>query len=156
VIPRKGAACGFSSTPICPLVWPNGCGPRGTRPCTCLMSGSPRPDREIFAYAARERQVVVTSDLGVGEILAQSLGGVSVIVVRLRSAALTTVVARLERTLVPIAPALRDGAVVIVEETRPRVRRLPLGRYETCRFCYPGGINPTWRVEHGHLRFGRP
>ena len=114
------------------------------------------PDREIFAYAARELQVVVTSDLGFGEILAQSLGGVSAIIVRLRTAALATVVARLERTLVPIAPALRDGAVVIVEETRPRVRRLPLGRYETCRFCYPGGINPTWRVEHGHLRFGRP
>ena len=85
-------------------------------------------DREIFAEAARGRRILLTSDLGFGEILARSSGRVSVLILRLRSTATANVIGRLEVALAEAATALEDGAVVIVGETSLRRRRLPLGR----------------------------
>jgi|SRR5919106_246839 predicted nuclease of predicted toxin-antitoxin system len=84
-------------------------------------------DRRIFEEAASRRQILLTSDLDFGEILARSSGRVSVVILRLRSNATATVTARLGVALAQAASALEDGAVVIVGEASVRLRRLPLG-----------------------------
>jgi predicted nuclease of predicted toxin-antitoxin system len=82
----------------------------------------------VLAEAASGRRILLTSDLDFGEILARSSGRVSVLILRLRSTASANVIRRLEVALARAAPALEDGAVVIVGETSLRLRRLPLGR----------------------------
>jgi len=62
-----------------------------------------------------------------GEILARSSKGASVLILRLRSTATTTVSRRLGVALAQAAAALEEGAVVVVGEASLRVRRLPLG-----------------------------
>lgn len=86
------------------------------------------PNGEIFAKAARERRVLMTFDLDFGEILALSgTAAVSVVVFRLRNTRTPHVIERLEALLSESAAALERGAIVVVEETRHRVRYLPLG-----------------------------
>jgi hypothetical protein len=53
---------------------------------------------------------------------------VAVVLFRLRSAQTTRIIDRLREVLNPAARALEKGAVVIVEEERVRIRRLPIGR----------------------------
>lgn len=84
-------------------------------------------DRQILEQAASRRQILLTSDLDFGEILARSSGHASVLVLRLRSTATAHVTGRLEVALAQAATALQDAAVVIVGEASLRVRRLPLG-----------------------------
>jgi predicted nuclease of predicted toxin-antitoxin system len=86
------------------------------------------PNGEIFARARSEGRIVLTFDLGFGEIVALS-GGETVSVVLLRLGDTTTdfVARRLESVLASAEDALRSGAVVVVEDGRHRVRRLPLG-----------------------------
>jgi predicted nuclease of predicted toxin-antitoxin system len=86
-------------------------------------------DSDIFATALLEHRVVLTFDLDFGEIAAFSKGQiVSVIVFRLRNTRTSYVIERLSSVLADTAGALREGAVVAVEESRHRVRRLPIGR----------------------------
>ncbi len=71
------------------------------------------PNGAIFDKAAAERRILLTFDLDFGEILA-----------------LTTtphVLERLGKVLGDSGRALEEGAVVVVEESPHRVRRLPLG-----------------------------
>ncbi|MGH6916735.1 MAG: DUF5615 family PIN-like protein [Geminicoccaceae bacterium] len=84
-------------------------------------------DRRIFEEAVRRGQILLTSDLDFGEILARSSGRVSIMILRLRSNATSSVTARLERALPEAASALEHGAVVIVGDASLRLRRLPLG-----------------------------
>jgi predicted nuclease of predicted toxin-antitoxin system len=70
---------------------------------------------------------VLTSDLDFGEVLARSSGRVSVMILRLRSSATSSVTERLERALPEAASALERGAGVIVGDASVRLRRLPLG-----------------------------
>jgi len=85
-------------------------------------------DAEILAKAVRERRIVVTFDLDFGELLAAGGGRLpSVIVFRLRDQTPAAVMPRLVSVLSEAAEALESGAVVIVEESRYRVRRLPIG-----------------------------
>lgn len=84
-------------------------------------------DREIFEHAARESWTVLTSDLDFGDILARGGGSGSVVIMRLRSASTARITTRLGRVLPQVVPVLAKPAVVIVEEARVRVRRLPLG-----------------------------
>ena len=86
------------------------------------------PDAEVFDKAVRERRTVLTFDLDFGEIAAYSGGkGVSIVVFRLRNTRAPHVLERLEAVLTDCAAALEAGAVVAVEESRHRVRRLPVG-----------------------------
>jgi predicted nuclease of predicted toxin-antitoxin system len=86
------------------------------------------PDHDIFALAARERRIIVTTDLDFGEILAQSgQATTSVIVFRLVWPRTARVIERLATVVSATGPALQQGAIVLVEETRHRVRRLPIG-----------------------------
>ena len=86
------------------------------------------PDGEIFRKAALEQRIVLTFDLDFGEILALS-GDVSVSVVlfRLRNTSTPFVLDRLKTVLADSGETLLKGAIVIVEDGRHRMRRLPLG-----------------------------
>ncbi|TXF13374.1 DUF5615 family PIN-like protein [Pelomicrobium methylotrophicum] len=86
------------------------------------------PDEEIFAKAIAEGRVVVTHDLDFGEIGALTRGRkASVIVFRLHNPRQPQLIERLSSVLSDSTEALRQGAVVIVEDARHRIRPLPIG-----------------------------
>jgi predicted nuclease of predicted toxin-antitoxin system len=83
-------------------------------------------DAEIFARAATENRVVVSLDLDFGEIA--GLAGESrtgVVLLRLRQTHRAHVQQRLGVAISQASKALRSGAIVIVEDTCIRVRRMP-------------------------------
>lgn len=85
------------------------------------------PNGEIFDKAIREDRVILTLDLDFGEIAAFSRGRrASVILFRLHNTCMPRVIARLEAVLQDSAAALDRGALVIVEESRHRIRNLPI------------------------------
>jgi predicted nuclease of predicted toxin-antitoxin system len=86
------------------------------------------PNGEIFQKAAREQRIVLTFDLDFGEILAASAGQiVSVVLFRLRNTRADFVIQRLDDVLNQASPGLSQGAIVVVEDGRHRVRKLPIG-----------------------------
>ena len=86
-------------------------------------------DPEVFAKAIADDRVLLTFDLDFGEIAALSKGSLAkVIVFRLRNARPANVIARLSSILSDSQAELERGAVVSVEESRHRIRRLPIGR----------------------------
>lgn len=86
------------------------------------------PNGEIFQKAIREERIVLTFDLDFGEIVAASGGAsISVILFRLRNTRADFVVQRLKIVLEKSSEELAQGAVVLVEDGRYRVRRMPIG-----------------------------
>jgi predicted nuclease of predicted toxin-antitoxin system len=86
------------------------------------------PDSDIFDKAHLERRIILTFDLDFGEIAAFSRGRVvSVVLFRLHNTRTPHVIERLQSAL-NLADALEKGAVVVVEESRCRVRHLPIGQ----------------------------
>ncbi len=86
------------------------------------------PDSEIFQKAAREQRIVLTFDLDFGEILAASAGQiVSVVLFRLRNTRADFVIQRLDDVLKQSSTELLQGAIILVEDSRHRVRKLPIG-----------------------------
>ncbi len=84
------------------------------------------PNGEIFTKAAAERRIVVTFDLDFGEIIAFSQNrNVSAVVFRLRNTRAHHVIGRLGLVLARVLTFLESGAIVIIEESRFRVRHLP-------------------------------
>ena len=84
-------------------------------------------DEDIVAKAAVEGRIVVTRDLDFGAIVTGAgARPVSVVIFRLTSGRPVRVIPRLRQALSEHASALASGAVVVVEEARFRVRRLPL------------------------------
>jgi predicted nuclease of predicted toxin-antitoxin system len=87
------------------------------------------PNGEIFEKGIREGRIVITFDLDFGEIVAGAGSrAVSVILFRLHDTRTSHVQDRLARVLSDSAKALEDGAIIVVEESRHRVRKLPIGR----------------------------
>jgi len=87
------------------------------------------PNGEIFVKSLSEDRVVLTSDLDFGEIAAalkDTAGKVELL--RLQNSRAANVGRRLSSVLPRVERDLAAGAVVIVEETRHRVRSLPIGR----------------------------
>ncbi|MBI2826723.1 MAG: DUF5615 family PIN-like protein [Planctomycetia bacterium] len=85
------------------------------------------PNGEIFRRATQERRVVLTFDLDFGEIVAASHGStVSVVLFRLRNTRSESVIARLETVLPQARADLLPGAIVVVDESRHRVRAILL------------------------------
>lgn len=83
------------------------------------------PNGEIFEKAYIERRILLTFDLDFGEILALSGGKrVSVILFRLHNTRTPHVIERLKKVLNDASAALEEGAIVVVEESRHRVRRV--------------------------------
>jgi len=86
------------------------------------------PNGEIFQKAGREQRIVLTFDLDFGELLAASAGQVvSVILFRLRNTRADFVIERLGDVLDHSSADLEQGAIVVVEDGRHRVRKLPIG-----------------------------
>jgi predicted nuclease of predicted toxin-antitoxin system len=86
-------------------------------------------DAEVFSKALSEDRVILTFDLDFSEIAALSRGTpAKVIVFRLRNTHATNVIGRLSAVLADPRTGLDRGAVVSVEESRHRVRMLPVGR----------------------------
>ena len=87
------------------------------------------PNGEIFVKAISENRVIVTFDLDFGEIVALSQKEkASVILLRLHNTRTPHLIKRLATVLADATEALEQGAVVVVEESRHRIRYLPLGR----------------------------
>ena len=85
------------------------------------------PDPEIATKAVAERRIVLTFDLDFGDILATAGSEVpSVVIFRLRDQTPAAVNPRLFRVIAECAEELASGAIIIVEDERFRVRRLPI------------------------------
>ena len=85
------------------------------------------PDPAILEKARREERAVLTFDLDFGDLLA--IGGQkypSVIIFRLRNESPPTVTMALFQALADERHTLADGAIIIVEDARYRIRRLPI------------------------------
>jgi predicted nuclease of predicted toxin-antitoxin system len=84
-------------------------------------------DEEIIAEAERDRRIILTQDLDFSDIVALSgRAAPSVISLRLASSRIETVNSRLEQVLPAIESELMQGALIAVEDTRIRTRKLPL------------------------------
>jgi predicted nuclease of predicted toxin-antitoxin system len=83
-------------------------------------------DQEILVRAAAEHRIVVSFDLDFGDILAAAhQPGAGVVLLRLRSARQAHIRQRLRIAIVEAGNAMEEGAVVLVEDARIRVRRMP-------------------------------
>lgn len=86
------------------------------------------PDPDIFQKAIDEQRTVLTFDLDFGEITAHAgRGRTGVVIFRLRNTRAAFVIERLAQVLTTSSNALEEGAVVIVEDGRYRVRRFSEG-----------------------------
>ncbi|MFH1438356.1 MAG: DUF5615 family PIN-like protein [Pseudomonadota bacterium] len=84
-------------------------------------------DRDIVSKAIAEERTILTCDLDFGDILAVSgLTFPSVIIFRLENAMPENINKRLEDILNESSNALEKGAIIIAEESRHRVRFLPI------------------------------
>jgi predicted nuclease of predicted toxin-antitoxin system len=87
------------------------------------------PDRELVQRARADDSVVVTFDLDFGDILALGvLDKPSAIICRLADERADSVNQRLSAVLTERIGDLESGALILVEDTRYRVRKLPIGR----------------------------
>ena len=85
------------------------------------------PNGEIFSKALSEKRVILTFDLDFGEISAFSRGErTSVIVFRLRNTRTPNVINRLSAVLAESSDSIEKGAVITVEDSRHRIRYLPM------------------------------
>ncbi|MCX5646165.1 MAG: DUF5615 family PIN-like protein [Phycisphaerae bacterium] len=83
------------------------------------------PNGEIFEKAAQEERIILTFDLDFGEIVALSGDRrVSIILFRLHNTCTPHVIDRLRKVLKDSGEALERGAIVVVQESRHRTRRL--------------------------------
>lgn len=90
------------------------------------------PNGLIFQKALVEQRVVLTFDLDFGDILAGcNQDWASVVLFRLADATTENVIARLNIVLLNFADDLAQGAIIVVEQSRCRVRRLPFDRSES-------------------------
>jgi len=86
-----------------------------------------RPDSEVLAAAKSEGRIVVTFDLDFGDLLAA--GGESlpsVVLVRTQNQRPTVVTPKVIDVADRFAQELVSGALIVVEDARYRLRRLPL------------------------------
>jgi predicted nuclease of predicted toxin-antitoxin system len=86
-------------------------------------------DADVVARARAESRVVLTFDLDFGDVLALGvLNEPSVIIFRLSDERPASVNRRLAVVVEECAAVLESGALISVEDTRYRVRKLPIGR----------------------------
>lgn len=84
-------------------------------------------DEQIIEKARREGRVILTFDLDFGDLLASGLAdSPSVIIFRLHDETPSSVIPKLMQVLRQRGKDLERGAVAVVEDTRYRLRRLPI------------------------------
>lgn len=90
--------------------------------------GSPMwPDEVIFDFCDQERRIVVAQDTDFGTLLAnREVASPSVVLFRCRMKTVDDLVPMLLANLPDIAADLESGAVVVFEDTRVRIRALPM------------------------------
>jgi predicted nuclease of predicted toxin-antitoxin system len=95
-----------------------------------LLQGLERlPDSEIMEKALTEGRIVLTHDLGFGDLLAASGERLpSVIIFRLQNMTPQNVNRYLQAIISQYSNELKQGVVVSVTEARIRVRDLPLSK----------------------------
>jgi predicted nuclease of predicted toxin-antitoxin system len=87
------------------------------------------PDCDVIARARADSSIVLTFDLDFGEVLALGvLDKPSVVIFRLADERPASVNRRLPAVIPECYAALESGALILVEDTRYRVRNLPIGR----------------------------
>lgn len=85
------------------------------------------PDDQILRLAQREERIVLTFDLDFGDLLALGAHALpSVVIFRLLDQTPGSVNPRLLNLIAERQSELEEGAVVIVEDRRYRLRRLPI------------------------------
>jgi predicted nuclease of predicted toxin-antitoxin system len=85
------------------------------------------PDAAIFAKAENEDRIILTFDLGFGDIAAAAGTMLpSIIIFRLLDQTPSNVNRRLDVVLREASTALSQGAIISVDEIRYRIRRLPI------------------------------
>ena len=86
------------------------------------------PDGDILEKAKEEGRIVLTCDLDFGDILAAgSHNSPSVVIFRLHNQTPSSVTPKLLEVLSKRSDELESGAIIIVEDARYRLRRLPIG-----------------------------
>ena len=84
-------------------------------------------DQEIFEYAVSDKRIVVTFDLDFGDILAFTRSSkVSVILFRLHNTRTEFVIKRLDVVITNCSNELNEGSIIVVEDHRYRIRKLPV------------------------------
>ena len=87
------------------------------------------PDVDIVARARADSSIVLTFDLDFGDVLALGvLEKPSVIIFRLADERPASVNQRLATVLEERAADLESGALILIEDARYRVRKLPIGQ----------------------------
>jgi predicted nuclease of predicted toxin-antitoxin system len=85
------------------------------------------PDSEILELARRENRIILTFDLDFSDLLATGIHALpSVIIFRLHDQTPASLDPRLLLLISEREPELGEGAIVMVEEKRYRLRRLPI------------------------------
>jgi predicted nuclease of predicted toxin-antitoxin system len=92
--------------------------------------GDPRAaDPELLSWAKRESFVLVTHDLDFGAILAATgFASPSVVQIRRRDISPESLIKALTNALSAYHAELENGALVVVDEIKSRVRILPIGQ----------------------------
>jgi predicted nuclease of predicted toxin-antitoxin system len=86
------------------------------------------PDEQIVEKARMEARTILTFDLDFGDLLASGVtDSPSVIIFRLHNETPSSVNSKLMGVLKQREADLERGAVVVVEDTRYRLRSLPIG-----------------------------
>lgn len=85
------------------------------------------PDEEVFAFAARKDRIVLAADTDFGTLLAQrGSSKPSVILVRTARKSTEAIASLLRANLSALEADLSAGSVIVFEDARLRIRRLPI------------------------------
>jgi predicted nuclease of predicted toxin-antitoxin system len=100
----------------------------GWEACHWSSLGPPgAPDTDLMKWATQNGCVLLTQDLDFAQLLFHAQAGApSVILLRIRDELISTQQARICSFLKVAAPALEAGALLVIDEYRARLRRLPI------------------------------
>jgi predicted nuclease of predicted toxin-antitoxin system len=86
-------------------------------------------DGDVYALATRDRRVILTFDLDFAEIAATAGSALpSVVIFRLNDTRVGRLIERLAIALRNSATSLSAGAIVVVDDSRIRIKELPFER----------------------------